>query len=326
MNRNRPKTRFLIVIAAVIMLALLLAPDAQAQFSGHNSLGDFGLLSGSQPDPGFYAAGFYYRYDADKIFNRYGDRVSLSPDDPGDITANALAGLLWYVSDVKILGANYGVMAVVPFADVALEAPVLGLEQSTGLSLGDLYVQPVNLGWHTKHADFTAGIGLFMPTGRYEQGGSDNVGLGMWSFEFYTGTTVFFDTKKSWHLATTAFFETHTEKKDSDIKVGNILSLEGGFGKSFLEGALNGGIAYYAQWKLSNDDLGIDLQLPEGLFIGKHRVFAAGPEVTIPIATKSKFISSVNARFLWEFGARTKTEGMTVTVTATFPIPSIPLG
>jgi hypothetical protein len=33
----------------------------------------------------------------------------------------------------------------------------------------------------------------------------------------------------------------------------------------------------------------------------------------------------INARFFWEFGARSISEGNTLTITATFPIPSIPL-
>ncbi len=32
-----------------------------------------------------------------------------------------------------------------------------------------------------------------------------------------------------------------------------------------------------------------------------------------------------NARFMWEFGAWTQTDGQALVITATFPIPSIPL-
>ena len=147
----------------------------------------------------------------------------------------------------------------------------------------------------------------------------------MWSIELYGGTTVFLDNARSLHFATTAYFETHTDKEDSDVRVGNLLTLEGGLGKSFLQGALNIGAAYYAQWKLSNDDFGLGVQLPGGALIGKHRVYGVGPDVTLPIATKQKLIALVTARYLWEFGARTKTDGRTLTVTATFPIPSIAL-
>ena len=38
------------------LLALWSMP-LDAQMNGHNALGDFGVLSGSQPAPGFYAAG-----------------------------------------------------------------------------------------------------------------------------------------------------------------------------------------------------------------------------------------------------------------------------
>ncbi len=311
-------------ILAVGTLALVsLAGTARAQASGHNTLGDFGLQSGSQPEPGFYASGFYFRYDTDMVRNRDGEAVTFSPSDPGEMGLNAFAGLLWYVSDAKILGANYGAMAVISLANAALAVPFLGLEQGIGTALADIYLQPVNLGWHTPRADYTAGLGFFAPTGRYEVDADDNIGLGMWSFEFYGGATVYLDEARSWHLATTAFFETHTKKKDTDTRVGDLLSLEGGLGKSLLQGMANVGAAYYAQWKITSDDFGDDLALPAEF--GKHHVFAAGPEVTFPIKTEAKLIALVNARYLWEFGARTKTEGNTLAITATFPVPSIPL-
>jgi hypothetical protein len=60
-------------------------------------------------------------------------------------------------------------------------------------------------------------------------------------------------------------------------------------------------------------------------FPGKHKVFAFGPDVTLPVASKSKLFSLVNIRYLWETGARLKTQGQTLAVTATFPIPSVRL-
>jgi hypothetical protein len=45
--------------------------------------------------------------------------------------------------------------------------------------------------------------------------------------------------------------------------------------------------------------------------------------VTIPIATKTRLISLVNVRYLWEQGARFKTQGDTLMVTTTFPIGGI---
>ena len=320
------KERNFFVAALLGAVTILIALPAQAQLAGHNTKGDFGLQAGSQPPPGIYAvAPMYYRYDGDSLKNRDGNTVSVDPEERGSLEANAYVfGLIW-VTDFKILGANYSFQIYPAFTDNTLAAPILGLDESVDTGFTDLYFQPVNLGWQTARADFIAGLGVFAPTGKYEQGGSDNLGLGMWSFELFAGTTIYLDEAKSWHLATTAFYEFHTDKEDTDIRVGDILTLEGGLGKSFMDGALSVGAAYYAQWKMTDDDLGLDIELPSGRRFGKHRVYGAGPELTIPIATTKKLYGFINARYLWEFGAHSTLEGETFVLTATFPIPSVSL-
>jgi hypothetical protein len=313
-------------LAAVVLLAV----PAHAQFVGSHTLGDFGVQSGTQPASGFYVAGFYYRYNTDTVKNRNGDRLIFAPDSPASLTVNAFAPLLWYVSKAKVLGAQYGVMAVLPVAKGVLDVPVLGLNSPTGTHMGDFYLRPIDLGWHKPRADVVAGFGFYPPTGEFEPRGSENTGRGMWTSEPFVGATVFLDEKKTVSLATNAFWEIHGEKKDTDITVGQILSLEGGVGKSYLGGGVVVGAAYYAQWKLTNDDLGPDAVLPGGNVLdpelrNKHRVYGLGPDVTLPVASKTKLFALVNVRYLWEFGARTKTEGQSLVVTATFPVPSVKL-
>jgi hypothetical protein len=70
-------------------------------------------------------------------------------------------------------------------------APLVSEENHWAFS--DLYVAPLNLGWTTSRADFIAGYAFSAPTGKYEVGGSDNQGLGMWSHELQGGTTVYLD-------------------------------------------------------------------------------------------------------------------------------------
>ena len=55
-------------------------------------------------------------------------------------------------------------------------------------------------------------------------------------------------------------------------------------------------------------------------------VFDFGPELTVPLSTTDELIAFVNARYLWESGARTKTEGASLVLTVTIPIPSIATG
>jgi hypothetical protein len=156
-------------------------------------------------------------------------------------------------------------------------------------------------------------------------GGDSNHGLGMWSYEVFAGTTVYFDEARTWNLATLASFETHGKKDDTDIRVGDLLTLEGGLGKSFKDGMFNVGIAYYAQWKVSKDDLGLDFSDSDGALNHKHRVYGIGPEATLPIASKQALYGFLTLRYLWETGARSALEGNTFVAQFTFPVPSIPL-
>ena len=318
------KQRCVYAIPLIVVFALLSATPLFAGFGGHNMKGDFGVLSAVQPPPGFYVAPIYYGYDADTLRDRDGNKVSVDPQERGSVDAKAyILGLIW-VTEMKIFGANYSVQMYPAFTNNALEAPALGLDESVDTGFTDLYIQPINLGWHTDRADFLAGIGVYAPTGEYENGGSSNTGLGMWSLEFFAGATIYFDEAKSWHFSTNAYYETHSEKEDSDITVGDILTLEGGLGKSYMDGALTFGAAYYAQWKVTEDDIPVDL-LPGGREVGKHRVYGIGPDVTLPLATSKKLYGFLNARYFWEFDAESTLEGESLVVTLTFPIPPVPL-
>ena len=328
------KTTMRLAVCALAGLATLVARPAYAQLNGENLLGDNGVKSGSQPAPGLYLSGLYYFYNTDTIKDANGNRITFDPNRSGSQKLHVIAPVFLYVSKAKVLGAQYGAMAVLPFANGALEAPAFGLDESVSTGMADMYLVPIQLGWHTPRADIITAFALFPPTGRYTSGADDNLGKNMWSYELSAGTTVFLDERKTLSLATTGFWETHSKKRNTGnvqqgnvtltgVRVGQLLTLEGGLGKSFLGGAAHVGLAYYAQWKLTEDEFGIAVNLPEGPALGKHRVWGFGPDVTMPIATKSKLISFVNVRYFWETGAQLKTQGQTLVVTATFPVPSI---
>jgi hypothetical protein len=321
--------RLKLATGVFIVTALCFAVPARAQLNGENLLGDMGVRSGSQPDPGFYASFIYYRYDASSLKGPDGQKLALDPSGNASQTINAAVPLFYYVTPKKVLGANFGMMAVVPTAAGALEAPGFGLEEKASFGLSDLYVMPAQLGWHVKRADITTGFAFFAPTGRYSAGASDNLGKGMWSYELSGGGTAYFDAARSISVSTMAYWETHTAKSGEvrvgavsldNVKVGDLLTLEGGVGKSFLRGAASVGAAYYAQWKVTPDDLGLSISRLEA---PEHRVWAIGPDVTIPIATKSRLISLVNVRYLLEQGGRMKTQGNTLLITNTIPIGGI---
>jgi hypothetical protein len=271
----------------------------------------------------------YVRYHADLFRDDNGDAVLPDERDTVDVDAYVL-GLVW-VSEVKVFGANYSFQAYPAWTNNNLEIPLFGVDENPPTGFADLYLQPINLGWHTDRADYTAGFGVYAPTGSYEFGADGNLGLGMWSFELFGGATVFFGKEDRWNFAAMAFYETHTNKEGTNITVGDFLTLEGGLGWSFLEGAANVGASYHAQWKVTDDNLGgfdVDQALASlGLDfpIGKNRIFGVGPEVSFPIATKKRLIALLNFRYLVDFGARNSLEGNTFIFAMTFPVPSTPL-
>ena len=286
----------------IVPLAMLCfgTQPAMAQLNGFNIKGDLGLKSGSQAPPGGYFGAPLYWYNTSRINNRFGDKVN-----PGGDLSMFIGGPLFsFVTPKKFLGANYGFAFVVPFANARIESPRFGNNPGAGIS--DLFVQPLSLGWHFKRADLTASYSFFAPTGRYSPGANDNTGLGMWAHELSIGTTVFLDEQKNWHVATTSAFEFHTKKQGVPDQVGTLWTLEGGFGRNFLKGAGSLGVAYYAQWKLTDDTLS---GLPALLVQGKNRSMAVGPELNLPLATKKYLFGFFTFRYQWETYARTTTQG-----------------
>ncbi|SDZ28583.1 Uncharacterized conserved protein [Flavobacterium aquidurense] len=245
------------------LLLLFVSFIGQAQLKGGHILGAMGLQSGTQTPANtlsVYIPG--YIYSASSLKDANGDKAITNPDLTMVITG---AGVTW-VSDFKILGANYGATALLAFASNTIQGN--NADVNNNLALTDTYIQPIQLGWHNKRADFVASYQLYLPTGRFTAGASDNSGLGMFMNEFSAGTTLYFNDKKTFHFATLASYEINGKKKDTDIKTGDILSIEGGLGKTFYmmnaektapKGILNAGLIYYLQYKVSSDKIPVPI-------------------------------------------------------------------
>jgi hypothetical protein len=309
MSRVRSAVVFLLLLVSTFVL---LAPtSAVAQLGSENLRGDYGMKSGSQGPPGFYLGDVFYFYRTDTIKNLSGDSLPKSPY--VDIFGNII--LSSYVTKEKILGANYAFTVALPILNAELALPSLDLGSETW-GLGDMYIKPLELGWHFKHADAIAGYAFMAPTGRYSVSAKDNTGLGMWSNEFSAGTTIYFDQGRKWHAAATGFYEIHTSKQDLDAKTGNVFTLEGGTGRAFLQGYANAGLAYVGQWKVTKDT-GADVSpLVQGK---KGSMFALGPEMNIPVSKKGIFLGF---KYLFDVRSRLATSGNYAVVSLTYVRPS----
>jgi hypothetical protein len=279
--------------------ALLLAPaTARAQLLGFNLRGDTGVKSGSQPGPGIYVMSpLYFRSDYSGLRDRNGDKILSGLD--VDVNLFVVPGLA-VTTKAKIAGGTYGFSIIPLIMDQRLTLAAPGFSAATGWGFSDMIFQPLSLGWRTNKADFLAGYAFFAPTGPSDRS------LNMWGHELTAGTTVYLDSEKKWHVAATGFYDFHNKKQDEDLRVGQYLTLEGGAGRSFLKGAAHAGLAYVAQWKMT-DDSGSDF--PPNLQKSKNRAYGLGPEVAMPVFARGPLVGLVNVRYTWEFGAETNFEG-----------------
>lgn len=296
------------------LLLLFVSFIGQSQLKGGHILGAMGLQSGTQTPANtlsVYIPGYFY--SASSLKDANGDKSVANPDLTMTITG---AGISW-VSDFKILGANYGATALLAFAANTIQGNSTDVNNS--LALTDSYIQPIQLGWHNKRADFVVSYQMYLPTGRFTAGASDNSGLGMFMNEFSAGTTLFFNDKKTFHFATLASYEINGKKKDTDIKTGDILSIEGGLGKTFYmmnaektapTGILNAGLIYYLQYKVTSDKIPVPIiGIVEG---DKDSVGAIGAEINyFHIGCKT----SAGFRWLAEVDAINRFQGNTFFLT-----------
>jgi hypothetical protein len=306
------------VATSTLLACAIGASSASAQLNTQHIKGTVGLKAGSQPPPHLYAVlPLLYVYNTDTVRNRDGDKL------PFDVSLNSVvygAGVL-KVTTKKILGANYGFQIMFP---VGANNRIQGTEidANPGAGISDSVVQPLYLGWHFARADAVAGYTIFVPTGRYTDGASNNTGLGMWGHELSFGTTVYLNDAKQYHVATLATFDFQSKKEDSETKVGNAMNLEGGFGADFLKGGLTAGLTYYASFKLSDDRIE---GLPGILIRGKNKVFALGPEVSLALARKGVLYGFLKLNYQQELYARTAPQGGEFNMTVTFLITPLKL-
>jgi hypothetical protein len=306
-------------VAGGLIISALGATPALAQLNTQHIKGTVGLKSGSQPPPHWYVvAPLVYVYSTDTVKDREGRTLPID----AELTSVAYGAGVVKVTTKKLLGGFYGFQVLFPLgANNRIQGTEI--DQNPGAGLTDSLVQPISIGWHFKRADATAGYNLYVPTGRYTAGASNNTGFGMWGNELFVGTTVYLDEAKKFHAATLASFDFQSKKEDTETKVGNTMILEGGVGADFLKGGLTVGLDYYAEFKLTDDQF--SGTIPGILIRGKNKDFALGPEVQLALARKGILYGFLKVNYQWEVYARTTTQGSELTILLTLPMKPIKL-
>lgn len=311
--RERRKSKLLFLF----LLSLSVSFSLHAQLKGTHLLGDMGLQSGSQASPSFTAFVPMFNYHTTKFIKANGDKLNAP-----DINMFLLGVGGGIVTEKKILGGNYGASVLLAFASSKIEGNLISTKSS--LAFTDMYIQPLQLGWKTKQADFSFGYAIYVPTGKYELGGDENAGMGIFTNELSAGSTVYFDKKKEWNFSALFSYAFNSKKKNTGnntITVGNLLTIEGGLGKTWykaIKGSplpmiINAGVVYYMQFKTTKDKMTIPI-ISNSTFdlANKDRGYALGAETDIFIPTIK---SSIGLRWLGEFGSRNRTQGNSFFIT-----------
>ncbi len=288
-------------IGTIVLFTLAVSGDvARAQDLGHKLLGTLGLDAGTLEPPGLCAIEAVAAYRADQVVDRNGHRL------PIDVAADAFTNVFgvsvsW---DLPRLHTTIGATVTVPVARVSLatEDPRASLDD---FGFGDVYVQPLLLGWRPGKNNVVVGYAFYAPTGQVEPGGLGGVGDGQWTHEFSTGGTFYFDRGHRWKLSLLASYELHQQKTHVDITRGDNVQLQGGVGAR-LARIVDIGVAGYALWQVT-DDRGS--ALPPVLAGARDVDYGLGPEldVTMP-ALRTKLI----VRYTHDVAVRSRPLGQLV--------------
>jgi hypothetical protein len=263
---NALRTRPRAAAIAVAALAAVIAPAAQA--GGHYVPGVEGVQAASVPPPGTYYLGYLVNYQTDSVRAPGG-----STDLPGDnsIKVTALANRLAWITGQKVLGADYGVEAIVPLQKTSLDFGGVGGPVDSRSGVGDIYLGPLVLGWHGANWDAAAAAGLWLDNGSTSQPASP--GKGYKSTMLTGGATYYFDAAKSTTGSLLMRYEING-KTAAGFKPGSSVSLEWGVGQGVGPVAL--GVVGYNQWQVGTDS-------GTGATSDKASRAAIGGEVTYPV-------------------------------------------
>jgi len=289
------------VFAATLSVASSIAINS-AHAQQHYPIGAEGIKAATLPPPGLYLRDYNLIYFADQINDPNGHAMPMK----FDLTAYANSIRPIYITDFKVLGANYGMDLLVPLVYSSIN--VAG-HHDDSFGLGDLFVEPVTLSWHWSHADLSVAYGFWAPTGDYDPARLSTPGSGFWSHMFTLGGTYHTAGTNAWSASVLTRYEIATEQSDTGITPGDTFSLEWGLSKAFRPEIEAGLIGYYQQQVDDASGPGI-----AGGSQPSRRVFGVGPELSLFCPKLGFFVS---ARYAREFGAEARPDGNTITVTLT---------
>ena len=292
------KLQFAGLLAGASLLALPGLASAQEIVAAHYPAGAEGIKGASLPPPGLYLRDYNFGYFADRFEN--------GPPE-FNISAYINAPRLIWMTDCKILGADYGMDLIVPFAYMDWKVGAPGaITKNSYFGLGDIELEPLLLAWHFKQFDLAAGYAAWAPTGDYSPSRPDLISKGFWSHMLTLGGTWYLDEEKTWALSLLNRYEFCQDQEKTHLDPGQVYTLEWGFSKSLTK-TLDVGLIGYWQQQTTKDGGPTASNL-------RDRKVGVGVEVSAFCPAAGMFTS---LRYAYEFAAVDRPEGQLIALTLT---------
>lgn len=256
-------------VLVFVTVAMIMSGASMAFALGYGyTPGTEGAMGPSLPPPGFHYKQYNILVDTDELKDADGDDAEvIGTGAKVDFSAKvfAQAHRFIYITEKKILGADYGMSLIVPIVakDIEIKAVELGLDSdAANIGLGDIFVEPLVLSWHKQRWDFALGLGAQFPTGEWDDSGeaaNGDPGCGGYGNILLTlGATYYLDDAKSWTvsaLSRTIFY--FGEQDDTDYQPGDEFSIDWGISKQFAPSKdllIRPALVGYTYWQFSDDE------------------------------------------------------------------------
>ncbi len=311
------------------LLAVCFSGGAMATEGAGNlyPLGFTGPQAGYLPSPGSYGKYDYYEYrgSADvggttPLPRTNGATLSVNAHISTDISANMFTGL--HVFEEKLWGGNPALGVSVPYVSPQLDVDatatltlrngrtfqVAGQRSFSTDNIGDTAVSGL-IGWHRDRLHYTAGLNLYVPTGKYDKNDVLSTGRNYWALEPNAAMT-YLNEQNGRELSAALGLTMNGENSDTQYRSGNELHLELAaiqhFSKNFYAG-----LAGYAYHQVSGDS-------GPGATFGdfEGRVYGVGPVIGGAVPLGAKHTLMMNVRYYEESGAKNRLKGSTLFATA----------
>ena len=230
------------------VLLMLIAISAHSQNRGVYPLGLSAINSGVSAAPGLTYSNAFLFYSR-----------SEQKGDGGEVIATGQQSVLldmntflWTSPDkiAMLGGARFSSAVTIPIANNSLSSDTQG-SISGGGGFGDLYFQPVILGWDSERLAVRGIAGFLAPSGRFSAGANDNVGNGYWTPVLATGQTLYLTEDRATTLSAFEMYEFHSTQSGTHIHPGQTLDLDYSLMRAFTvqESRLQLGLAGYGAWQ-----------------------------------------------------------------------------